>query len=284
MKGGMSLALVAAAALAQTGPPDAGWGADRLAAALKSKDTAVAVEAAKALGTLTDSAVAFGALAAAVTDRALVAEVRGAALQALKERGDARATSYMLAALGDDAVGREAAEALRAFPSAELTAQLINILATDKKGRRRADAAYALTLLRDVTASQALTTALRDGDVEVRVYACAGVAALGDAAAVEPLVVNLKTDNHWRGRHAAAQALGAFKDPRAVKPLCERLADDRAEVRTAAAESLAALGDVQAMDPLRARLKVEKDDTARAAIARALEKLKEDVLKGVKIR
>lgn len=280
----IAAALTAVAASAQVGPPDASWGADRLAAALAGKDTAVAVAAAKALGELTDSAVAFDALATAVTDRKFAPEVRNAAIRALAFRGDARATTAFVAALGDDAVGSAAAEALRAYPSAELTARLATVLGTDKKAKRRADAAYALGRLHDEAAFQPLLASLRDKDGAVRARACEAVASFGEPQAVEPLIVNLGTDDDWRGRLAAAKALAFFKDERSVKPLCERLEDGRAEVRAAAATSLAVVGDVRAMDPLRARVKEENDGAARAAMNAALDKMKADILSGVKIK
>jgi len=275
---------LAAAAWAQVGAPDASWGADRLAAAMRGKDAAVAVEAAKALGELKDDAAAFDALASAVTDAKLDATVRSAALRALEKRGDARATTCLVATLGDERLGSAAAEALARYPSPELTKQLGQIAAGDKKAKRRADAVYALGRLHDASAFQPLLATMRDKDAEVRARACLAVAAYNDQKAVEPLLVNLNTDKDWRGRLAAAQALGLVRDERSVKPLCERLEDDRAEVRGAAACSLAAIGDVRAMDPLRAGVAKEKNDAARAAMTAALEKIKADILKGVKIK
>ncbi len=276
------LFLLATAASAQTGPPDASWGVDRLAAAAKSKDTAFAVEAVKVLAEIKNSPVAFNALAGAVENKKLDAAVRVAAIRVVERYGDARAASSLMAVLGDDDVRWAAADALLHFKSDAVTAQLVNTLSRDKKSKRRAAAAYALGRFNVAAAYEPLLAALRDGNVEVRIRACAAVAAYGDRAGVEPLIVNLKTDKDWRGRLAAVRALGLVRDDRSVRPLGAALNDKKAAVRAGAAASLAAIGDVRAMDLLRARLRKEKDAAAREAITRALTDFKAAVLSEVK--
>jgi len=276
------LFLLTTAASAQIGPPDAGWGVDRLAAAVKSKDTAFAVEAVKALAEIKNSPVAFNALAGAVENKRLEAPVRLTAIRALERYGEPRAASSLMAVLGDDDVRWAAADALLHFKSDAVTAQLVNTLSRDKKSKRRAAAAYTLGRFRAAAAYEPLLAALRDGNVEVRIRACAAVAAYGDHAGVEPLIVNLKTDKDWRGRLAAVRALGLVRDDRSVRPLGAALNDKKAAVRAGSAASLAAIGDVRAMDLLRARLRKEKDAAAREAITRALADLKAAVLSEVK--
>jgi len=276
------LFLFTAAASAQTGPPDASWGVDRLAAAVKSKDTAFAVEAVKALAEIKNSPVAFNALAGAVENKRLEAPVRFTAIRALEQYGEPRAAANLIAVLGDDDVRWAAADALLHFKSDALTAQLVKTLNRDKKSKRRAAAAYALGRFRAAAAYEPLLAALRDGNVEVRIRACAAVAAYGDRAGVEPLIVNLKTDKDWRGRLAAVRALGLVCDDRSVRPLGAALNDKKAAVRAGAAASLAAIGDVRAMDLLRARSRKEKDAAAREAITQALADLKAAVLSEVK--
>lgn len=284
MKTGIVLVTFAlgAAAAAQPGPPDASWGADRLASTMRTGDTTVAVEAAKALAEITGNEVAYAALADAVQSRKLDVPVRLAAIRALQGYGDARAAQCYMNVLGDDDVRWAAADALVYFRTGAVTSRLMNILAADKKAKRRAAAAYALGRFRDAAAFPTLLAALRDRDVEVRVRACAAAAAYGDRAAVEPLIANLKSDKKWRGRLAAALALGVVHDERSVRPLGAALDDKRPEIRSAAAASLAAIGDMRAMDPLRARLKVEKDGAVRETITQALDELKAGVLTGVK--
>jgi HEAT repeat protein len=66
---------------------------------------------------------------------------------------------------------------------------------------------------------------------------------------VEALLGRLEhPDSGVRG--AAAQALGALKDPRAVEPLLERLEDPDSGVRWATAGALGALKDPRAVEPL----------------------------------
>jgi HEAT repeat protein len=276
------LAAYAGAAWAQIGPPEPGWGADRLAAHLTSDDTAVAVDAAKALAELKYNAVAFNALAGAVENKKLDAPVRLASIRALEGYGEPRAATSFIAVLGHDDVRWAAADALLSFKSADVTSRLVRVLSSDKKAKRRATAAYALGRFRDAAAFQPLLAALRDRDADVRARACAAAAAYGDRAAVEPLIANLRTDKKSRGRLAAAQALGVVRDERSVRPLAEALNDKKAEVRAAAAVSLAAVGDARAMDPLRARLKKEKDKAARAAMTQALDDFKTAILSEVK--
>ena len=274
--------LFAAAAWAQVGPPEPSWGADRLASCVTGGDTAVAVDAARALAKLKNSAVAFNALAGAVENKKLDAPVRLAAIRALEGYGEPRAAASFMAVLGHDDVRWAAADALLKFKSSDVTSRLLRILSSDKKAKRRATAAYALGRYRDAAAFQPLLAALRDRDADVRARACAAAASYGDRAAVEPLIANLQTDKKTRGRLAAAQALGVVRDERSVRPLAEALNDKKAEVRAAAAVSLAAIGDARAMDPLRARLKKEKDKAARAAMTQALDDFKTAILSEIK--
>lgn len=276
------LILFGAAAWAQTGPPEPSWGADRLAAHLTGGDTAVAVEAAKALGELKNNAVAFNALAGAVENKKLASPVRLAAVRVLERYGAPRAAASFIAVLGHDDVRWAAADALLSFKSDDVTRQLVRILSSDKKAKRRATAAYALGRFRDAAAFQPLLAALGDRDARVRARACAAAASYGDRAAVEPIIANLQNDKDTRSRRAAARALGVVRDERSVRPLAEALNDKKAEVRAAAAGSLAAVGDARAMDPLRARLKKERDKAARAAMTRALDDLKSAILSEVK--
>lgn len=77
-----------------------------------------------------------------------------------------------------------------------------------------------------------------------------------------------------RVRQAAAEALGALKDPRAVEPLIARLSDDHAEVRRNAAAALGDLRDPYSLEPLLVSL-TDKDHDVRLAAASALQKLRD---------
>ncbi|UCH78936.1 MAG: HEAT repeat domain-containing protein, partial [Candidatus Coatesbacteria bacterium] len=239
--------LTCATAAAQPGPPEASWGADRLAAVLKSGDTAAAVEAAKALAELTDSAVAFTALTAAVENGKLAPAARAAAIEALVRYGDARAAESFLRVLGEEEVRWAAADALLHFKSGAVTSRLITIVRGDKKAKRRATAAYSLGRFREPEGFAPLREALDDDKAEVRIRACAALAAYDDRRAVEPLIRNVETDKDRLARRAAVEALARVPDERSVRPLAAALHDKEAEVRAAAAESLAAIGDVRAI-------------------------------------
>jgi len=264
------------------GPPDASWGADRLAAALQGPDAAVAVAAAAALGELRESAVAYAALSGATANRKLAPQVRGASVKALAGYGDARATMTLVGVLGDKDVGYAAASALPAFASPALTTALITTLRGDKDAAKRAAAAGVLGRVRGAGAADALAAALTDKDAGVRAAAADALGGLGDAAATEPLCAVATGDKDWRARWAAAKALGVLKDERAVTALCGRLEDKRPEVRATAAASLTAVGDVRALDPLRARYKVEKDAATKRAMGAAIEGMTKAVVEGIK--
>src|SRR5512140_656281 len=64
-------------------------------------------------------------------------------------------------------------------------------------------------------------------------------------------------------RQAAAGALGALGERRAVEPLIQLLADGSLGVRRAAAEGLGRLGDVRAFDPL---VEIARSRTADPAL------------------
>jgi hypothetical protein len=76
---------------------------------------------------------------------------------------------------------------------------------------------------------------------------------LGDAQAVEPLLIALKDTNH-SVRRAAATALGRTRDARAVEPLANALNDANAEVRSAAAAALGQIRHPSAVEALIAAL------------------------------
>lgn len=111
-------------------------------------------------------------------------------------------------------------------------------------------------------------------DVEVRQSVVAAVAAMKDAASVEPLVVALG-DKDKVVRTVAVQGLGAIKDSRALDPLLEVLSnDDDAMIRMRAASALARIGDPKSVDALLKAMDSEKDQRVRMAIAGAVRKIR----------
>ncbi len=88
---------------------------------------------------------------------------------------------------------------------------------------------------------------LSDPDPDTR-SAAIGIASLFDDPRVVPHAIPLLKDSDWWIRIAAADTLGRLKDPRAVEPLIESLADP--EVKWAAVEALGRVGDPRALNAL----------------------------------
>lgn len=76
-----------------------------------------------------------------------------------------------------------------------------------------------------------------DPDIVVRWKAAEALGALGDAAAVEPLIEALQDEKKYV-RLSAVKALGALNDERAQAPLAAALDDDYVLVREAAEETI----------------------------------------------
>ena len=83
----------------------------------------------------------------------------------------------------------------------------------------------------------------------MREAAAKALGAIGDARAVEPLIAALKDENKYVSQ-AAAKALGKIKDPRPVEPLIAALKDQYSWARAAAAEALGRLGWEPAQDEM----------------------------------
>jgi len=101
----------------------------------------------------------------------------------------------------------------------------------------RLEAAWALGELREAASASALLKSLADEDAKVRETARNSLAAIG-VKALPSLFKGLKSP-FWFVRREAALALGGIGDPRAVKPLIERLGDSDSEVQNAAVKALA---------------------------------------------
>jgi len=100
---------------------------------------------------------------------------------------------------------------------------------------------------------------------------------IGDKSAVEALIqFLLRSDLNGGYDHAkmtAAEALGTFKDPRAIEPLIKTyLIDTDARVRSWAIDALGEIGDTRAIDTLIKAL--EDEDYVRQRAAAALDKFK----------
>jgi HEAT repeat protein len=101
--------------------------------------------------------------------------------------------------------------------------------------------------------ASSLIGALRQSDADIARDAATSLGALGDSAAVEPLIEVLNnTDGYYHAvvRAAAAASLGKLGDRRAVEPLLSAVRDSLAEPSAEAIRALAAIGDARAVSPL----------------------------------
>jgi HEAT repeat protein len=113
-------------------------------------------------------------------------------------------------------------------------------------------------------------------DSDVRGNAAQALGTIGDARAVEPLIIRALGDSDYRVRWNAAEAIGTIGDARAVEPLIRALGDSDWRVLWNAARALGKIGDPRAVEPLILLLRdplIEGRDPVRGAIRRALEKL-----------
>lgn len=139
----------------------------------------------------------------------------------------------------------------------------------------RMEAAKALSRSRDPRALAPLLAVLADANRDVRWAAIEALGDLGDRRAVPALVEYLKRPEAYRwGKRLAASALGAIGDPAALEPLLGLLADEDPFVRRAAAMALLRLGDPGALQKVAALVKAGTDETlgsVRRELARAEE-------------
>ena len=152
--------------------------------------------------------------------------------------------------VSDDPMG-----GLRAFGDARVPADARVILAE------------ALGASGDYRVLQPLCLASRAPDVELRISAVRGLAALGHPAA-EPTLLSALADEAWMVRSSACEAAGRIGLPAAIPALVEQLEDPVWWVRVRAGEALAALGEAG-----RARLRglaLSGGDLSRRAASMAL--------------
>jgi HEAT repeat protein len=108
-----------------------------------------------------------------------------------------------------------------------------------------------------------------------KLYACAGLVHLRDAACVEGLAAILADEKQPAdNRTLAAITLERFEDARAVPALTAALRAGEADLRKYAARTLGEIGDPRAMKPLTA-LANDPDKSVQAEARGAIEKIKE---------
>ena len=129
------------------------------------------------------------------------------------------------------------------------------------------EAAKALGELGDALAVEPLLVILQRSDFDVmREAAAIALGQLGDAQAVKPLIRATK-DTYPKVRKAAAQALGKIGDPQAAEALLKALGDAFPEVREQAMQAIRALGDVRAIKPLAALYRDHKTNDLKFILA-----------------
>jgi len=197
-------------------------------------------------------------------------DVKYGAAEALGEMRDNRAVEPLVTALKNDefsGVRWKAAEALSKI-GAPAVAALIGALRHDDDDVRW-KAAIALGEIGDPRAIEPLILLLCDEDRFVKSHAALALGAIGEPA-VNPLLRALR-EGDGNLRWGAAIALGKIRDPRAIEPLIEALADKYENVRAESASSLAALGK-PALGPLLWFLTFS-DGPERLEVVRALGEL-----------
>jgi HEAT repeat protein len=168
--------------------------------------------------------------------------MRWKAAKTLGEIGNPRATRPLIHTLDDEVwrVRQGAAEALGEIGSPQAVEPLVRAL---KNWPLRGKAAEALGAVGDPQAVEPLIKVLEDGGRSIR-------DAMEDSLETDnqlitqvlvPVVQVLEDGNMW-GQVAAAKALGAIGDAKAVEPLIQNLEDGRAAARRAR-KALAAIGE-----------------------------------------
>lgn len=89
----------------------------------------------------------------------------------------------------------------------------------------------------DPKAIDALTTATKDSDQDVRRAAVEALGTISDPRVTAPLIAALK-DSYWFVRSEAANALGQQHDPMAIKPLLDTVGDSDQTVQESAETAL----------------------------------------------
>ena len=183
-------------------------------------------------------------------------------------RGGVRVVEPLIAALQDHDPGVRGVAAQAVYRR----------LMTDPDQDARRATATALGRIKAADAGESLLRAIMDPDETVRVASVKALAAIGDVAAVGPLIVMLAHEQHrakTSGRsslaveRAAAQALDVLCDEKAVDALQAALGHDDAEVRELAIKRLARIDSPMVAEMLEAHLD-DPDPIIRRSAARGL--------------
>ncbi|MBP0639114.1 HEAT repeat domain-containing protein [Cupriavidus sp. AcVe19-6a] len=238
-----------------------------LALALADIDREVAEAAAQALSELKEPASGNTLLPWVTHDDPFV---RASAWRGLRELRYALGFDAAMTALSDTAapVRREAVTVLGWLKRSEALPALARVAVDDADAEVRRAAAGALGLAADVSARDALLTALCDSAWQVREEAAQTLGKLKFPEAVPPLVDALE-DAYWQVRLQAARALGRIGDRRALAPLTVQLGHAISNLRKESALSLGSLRNPEALPALSAAVN-DVDPEVRKAVRIAL--------------
>ena len=242
---------------------------ERSAAALTSEDVETRRGAARDLSRM-PSSVARQLLSRALRDRD--PEVRLLAGAVVLEHAFEEAAPVALQWLSDTdpRVRALAAQVLaRLGPSQEAIAPLARVL-SDPSPVARKNAARALARARSVDAARVLLNHLDDANEEFQLEVIDALAALGEEAAVLPLIAKVQ-DGRAKVRRRAIRALsGLAGADRASGALLLALSDSDPEVRVAAIRALGEIGATDAVDALEEVLLRDREIPVRVAALNAL--------------
>lgn len=270
---------------------------DGLLNMLRVGDVDERAESAKALGLL-DEKSAVQDLIKALEDEEAV--VRANAALALGQIGDERALKPLIGTLKDDSwvVRHDSAIALGELASKDAVKHLVKlqedeVLEVRKKviealgniggdkvietlGKNideedtRFELARALAKSGSERAVSYLIELYNNGEKEVRELTIQGLSGLDhkDEKVIE-ILVDALSDNIWRIREEAANALGDVEDQTAIKPLLKALDDESLYVVQAALKSLGKVGEQDIIKDIDG-LREDEEPSTRSAWAQAL--------------
>jgi HEAT repeat protein len=241
---------------------------ESLLEALKDPELEVRIEAVKALGKFKHPDT-FEAMADMLLEDPQI-EARQAAATAFGETGHPRAVPYLLLALRDPFWWYEREQAANALLKAiqEMGAIAVEALLealTDKEGTVRRYAARLLGQVRDPRAIGPLGLALYDTHFEVGRVAAESLAGFGSPG-LKVLAEVLNHPEAWLRQHAIA-GLTLSNDKRIVPVILDMLRDPDREVQKQAIQALGAFKDPRALPALQA-IAIDRRDQEMYKLAR----------------
>jgi HEAT repeat protein len=239
-----------------------------------ARDTQVQRLAYRALGEKAKSSKVFGILKKGLSDRN--SAIRGAAARAIGAFANKDAASALETVADDRSadVRRDVALALGNFKNGEMVEQLKKYL-EDKESGVVAGAIDALAQRKEAFAWDTIKQQTKSKEPQVRAAALKALAALvgrGDKQGVREVISLLSgaiSDSSTEVKVAAMEALGTFKDDRAVTSIAVNASNEDLALRLAALEALGKSGHPSAREVLVTALS-DEEITAREQAVKSL--------------